>query len=190
MNYCEYLRVVGRICRLLREKERVVVAIDGRCGAGKSTLAARLQRRLHCSVFHMDDFFLRPQQRTEERLAEPGGNVDRERFLEEVLRPVCAGEPLTFRPYVCARQALGQLIAAQPSRLTIIEGAYACHPALWDYYDLRVFLTVEVGEQMRRIEARNGPEKAQQFRERWIPLEEAYFSVFRIAERCDLRING
>ena len=36
----------------------------------------------------MDDFFLRPEQRTEERLKEVGGNVDRERFLEEVARPL------------------------------------------------------------------------------------------------------
>ena len=28
------------------------------------TLAARLQKDLDCRVFHMDDFFLRPQQRT------------------------------------------------------------------------------------------------------------------------------
>ena len=33
----------------------------------------------------MDDFFLRPEQRRPERFAEPGGNVDRERFAAEVL---------------------------------------------------------------------------------------------------------
>ena len=32
----------------------------------------------------MDDYFLQPYQRTEERLAEPGGNVDYERFKEEI----------------------------------------------------------------------------------------------------------
>ena len=42
----------------------LVVAIDGRCASGKSTLAAKLQQGLHCPVFSLDDFFLRPQQRT------------------------------------------------------------------------------------------------------------------------------
>lgn len=32
-----------------------------------------------------DDFFLRPEQRTPERLAEPGGNLDRERMKSEVI---------------------------------------------------------------------------------------------------------
>ena len=57
-----------------------IVAIDGRCASGKSTLAAYLKSALACSVIHMDHFFLQPHQRTEKRLREPGGNVDYERF--------------------------------------------------------------------------------------------------------------
>ena len=45
-----------------------IVALDGRCAAGKTTLAARLQQRSGCNVVHMDDFFLRPAQRTKARL--------------------------------------------------------------------------------------------------------------------------
>ena len=72
----------------------------------------------------------------------------------------------------------------------IVEGAYACHPSLWPYYDLRIFLSVPVGEQRRRILKRNGAEKAAQFNSRWIPLEERYFKAYDIPLRCDLRING
>ena len=71
----------------------LVVAIDGRCASGKSTLAAKLQQGLHCPVFSLDDFFLRPQQRTPQRLAQPGGNVDYERFRQEVLLPWREGKP-------------------------------------------------------------------------------------------------
>ena len=76
------------------------------------------------------------------------------------------------------------------ARLTIVEGAYACHPALWDSYDLRVFLTVDAAEQLRRIEARSGPEKLRMFRDRWIPLEEAYFTAFDLPVRCDMALKG
>ena len=68
----------SHIDRLLSEKERVIVAIDGNCAAGKTTLASHLARQYDCNVFHMDDFFLRPQQRTPEQYAEIGGNVDYE----------------------------------------------------------------------------------------------------------------
>ena len=74
--------------------------------------------------------------------------------------------------------------------MTIVEGAYACHPDLWAYYDLRVFLTVDPETQMSRIEARSGPEKAQQFRDRWIPFEEKYFKAFDVQARCDMCFSG
>ena len=99
-------------------------------------------------------------------------------------------EEVAYRPYVCARQALGEEVRCAPNRITVVEGAYACHPTLWEFYDLRVFLTVDPEEQMRRIGARNGAEKAEQFRRRWIPFEEKYFAAYSVPERCDLRLNG
>ena len=92
--------VLDAIRSLLDRQERVLVAIDGRCGAGKTTLAAQLQAELPCRVFHMDDFFLQPYQRTPERLQAPGENVDHERFLQEVLLPAARGEAVVYRPYL------------------------------------------------------------------------------------------
>ena len=77
-----------KIDELLTQKDMVVVAIDGKCTSGKTTLASKLVQIYDCNVFHMDDFFLRPEQRTPERFAEVGGNVDYERFQEEVLLPL------------------------------------------------------------------------------------------------------
>ncbi len=49
--------LLQRIRALVATQPRVLVAIDGRCAAGKTTLAASLQAQLECNVFHMDDFF-------------------------------------------------------------------------------------------------------------------------------------
>lgn len=190
MKNSDYIRVVQAIRQALSVHGRLIVAIDGRCGAGKTTLAARLEGELSCAVYHMDDFFLRPQQRTKERLSQPGENVEHERFLEEILLPLRSGKAVTYRPYICSRQQLGEPVTAELNRLTIVEGSYACHPTLWEHYDLRIFLTVEPNEQLRRIEARGGVEKAQQFRDRWIPLEERYFHAFDVQKRCDMCIFG
>ena len=75
MTPADYDRLLTVIRALLDRQTRVIAAIDGRCGAGKSTLAAQLQAQLSCRVFHMDDFFLRPEQRTAARQNNPQSPV-------------------------------------------------------------------------------------------------------------------
>ena len=90
-----------RIDELLTQEDMVVVAIDGKCASGKTTLASRLAEIYDCNVFHMDDFFLQRSQRTPERLAQIGGNVDYERFQEEVLLPLRFRRAFSYRPFDC-----------------------------------------------------------------------------------------
>ena len=78
--------------RIRGSGQRLLIAVDGRCASGKTTLAATLEEETGCNVVHMDDFFLRPEQRTPQRLAEPGGNVDYERFRQEVILPLSRGD--------------------------------------------------------------------------------------------------
>ena len=160
-----------------------VVAIDGRCAAGKTTLAGQLQKRLNCPVFSLDDFFLRPEQRTAQRLAQPGGNVDYERFAQEVLLPWRAGKSFSYRPYDCHTRDFKQPVFISPGPLAIAEGSYSCHPALWGLSDLHIFLTLRPETQQQRIEKRNGPEGWKVFQTRWIPLEEQSFKAFSLPER-------
>lgn len=182
--------VLFRELERLRDRgKRTIVAIEGRCASGKSTLAAKIKKRLGLPVVHMDHFFLRPEQRTGERYAQPGGNIDHERFCAEVLAPLSEGRAPVYRPYSCKSGELGEPIALDPSPMVVVEGSYSCHPALWDYYDRRVFLTVDPDEQLRRIAGRDGPERVQDFRERWIPLEERYFSVYKVEDRCDYHLE-
>lgn len=174
--------------RLPRQK-RLLLAIDGGSASGKTTLAALLAQRYGCPVFHMDDFFLRPEQRTPQRLAEPGGNVDRERFFSEVLQPLRQGGPASYRRYDCRTGQLLPPVLRQAGQLNVIEGAYSMHPELSALYDLSVFLAVSPETQRRRILQREPAFKQQLFFRQWIPMENRYFQAFSIPERCDLRIE-
>ena len=181
--------LVGRAEALLREKGRAVIAIDGRCGSGKTTLAGRLAARWDCTLLHADDFFLRPEQRTPARLAQPGGNFDRERFYAEALAPLLAGRDALYRPYDCHAGCLRPPVAAPLRPVILAEGSYCCHPDLWGCYDLHVFVTAPLDVRLARLARRPGVDLAA-FRTRWIPLEEAYFAAERLEERCDILVKS
>ncbi len=175
---------------LERKKGPAAAAIDGMSGSGKTSLAKELAERFSCRVFYMDDYFLQPFQRTKERFEEPGGNVDYERFKREILEHLSDRKGLSYQIYNCKKQMLGERIFAPWNRLTIVEGSYSCHPYFGDCYDLRIFLETEPGEQIRRIEARNGKEMAKRFASEWIPLENTYFHACKIREKSSLVLTN
>ena len=178
--------IVDRVAEIIEEchkENNLIIAIDGRCASGKTTLALQLQKIFDCNVIHMDDFFLQPKQRTAERLKLPGENVDHERFLEEVLLPLKAGKEFSYRPYECKKGGFGEPIIVEMKKINIVEGSYSCHNNLYEHYDYRIFLTVDKEEQMRRIITRNGKDGAKIFKEKWIPLEEKYIASIDIYER-------
>lgn len=188
-EYATFLAVFRAIDRLLCEKDTVTVAIDGRSASGKTTLARLLDRVYDANVFHMDDYFLRPEQRTAERYAEVGGNVDRERFLDEILLPLSRGDEVVSRRFDCSSFQLEDGVLHPRKKLNIVEGSYSMHPSFREYYDLSVMLDIPAKLQRERIIRRNGS-YANTFFEKWIPLEERYFEAFGVADRCDIVVSA
>lgn len=174
--------------RMLALKNRIIIAIDGRCASGKTTLASLLSEKTDCNIIHLDDFFLRPEQRTKERFSEAGGNIDYERFEEEVLIPLKGGKDFSFRPFDCGTMTLSAPVNIAQKQITIIEGSYSCHPVLKKYYDLCVFMATLPDKQQKRLLKRN-PALVERFREEWIPMEERYFEAFEIEKGCDMKFE-
>ena len=141
-----------------------------------------------CNVFHMDDFFLRPEQRTPERFAQPGGNVDYERFAQEVLTPLREGADFSYRPFDCKTFTLRPPVEVRSKQLNIIEGSYSQHPYFEEPYDLKIFLGVTPQVQKMRILQRPAF-LHQRFFAEWIPMENQYFEHFSIAEKSHIRLQ-
>lgn len=184
LPFAVFIPVLQEVQNLLEAGEKPIFAIDGRCASGKTSLAALLRAFFPCNVFHMDDFFLPLDLRTEDRLSAPGGNVHYERFFSDVLLPLCSGQPFSYQPFYCKDGSFGPSIQVAPRPLSVVEGAYSMHPALRRYYGQSVFLTVSPEIQQSRILARNGKETLRMFNERWIPLEERYFAELQIPGLC------
>jgi uridine kinase len=165
------------------------IAIDGRCAAGKTGIAEILSAKTGWPLVHLDDFFLRPEQRSPERYETPGENVDWERLIAEVITPLKEGREAVFRRFDCGKMAPGEELRVPAVSPVIFEGSYSLNEHLRPYFGLKVFMDVNPDEQLERILARSGPEKLAVFRERWIPLEEAYFGTCGVREAADLYIN-
>lgn len=186
-----YLPLFECVDALLKHQKRVNIAIEGRCSAGKSSLAALLEGVYGANVFHMDDYFLPFARKTPERLAQPGGNVDYERFAQEIAGPLAAGaRQIVYRPYDCGSQSLAPERCERLGCVTAVEGVYCLHPALPAPYDVRVFMNIQPQLQSERILHRNGIEMHRRFVREWIPLEEHYMTATFPQNRCNLRFEA
>lgn len=177
---CENLELLAKIDGCLAQKGRCVIAIDGGSGTGKSSLAALVQESYgqdECNVFHTDDFFLQRHQRTPERFAQPGGNVDYERLESEVLAGIASGKPFEYRRFDCSSMSIGERVEVLPRRINIVEGVYSLHPSLQKYYDARHILTAPYETRLERIRRRDGEYMLGRFVREWIPLEDRYFAA-------------
>lgn len=169
--------------------KNIIVAIEGGSASGKTTLSSLIEKVYDCNIIHMDDFFLQPHQRTKERLEEIGGNIDKERFLQEVLIPLNNDEDVKYRKFDCSTMSLGEDVNLDKKKITIIEGVYSMHKEFEKYYDFSVYLDISPSLQKERILKRNTKIFANRFFNEWIPLENKYFEKTNITSRCDIIIK-
>lgn len=179
--------IINKIDELLKEKEFVIVAIDGCAASGKTTLAKKLQLHYNCEIVKMDHFFLPPQKRTVERLNTPGGNIDYERFKTEVIDNL--GSSFFYQIFNCSLMRLDSDVYIKKGRLIIIEGSYSLHPYFGKYYDLSIFLDIDNDLQIERIKNRDGEVLLKMFVDKWIKYEQNYHKTFSIKQKVDIYLK-
>lgn len=165
------------LIKKLLQKDSFVLAIDGKCASGKTTLASLLQDKFHASVIHMDDFYLPIDQRKQT----VAGHMDFSRLIDTVLKHIKNHQDIYYQVFDCRTQSYRE-DRLQYNKYYIIEGSYSLHPSLVEYYTDTVVLDVLDDIQQKRLFQRN-PLKYQDFIEHWIPLEQDYFKTYHIYER-------
>ena len=181
---CAHARLVGVLAEIYRRaegKERFVIALDGRCAAGKTTAADILSDVLNAATVRCDDFFIPAGERNVPHEI----NLDTARFSKEIVRPLSEGTgPNGYAAYDCRAD---RFIAKKlpRARFVIVEGCYSAAPLFGRYYDFSVFVDVSKEEQKKRLLLREGADGYNSFRDKWIPLEEEYFSRYGISKRCE-----
>lgn len=189
--------VISQLERLSHEKPRIIVAIDGRGGAGKSSLARTLVERFPKSAYVEHDWFHLPKDEVVD-----GRRFDPERLIAEVITPFRVGA----QKLTCRRYNWGYLaglpegfhetpIVIEHKELLIVEGCETLHQALVPHFDLRIWLdtspAVSLERGMRRDieEYKLDPERVRAAWAEWSAWEEKSLACDDRRRMADLILN-
>ncbi len=176
-------RAIGRDAPL-------IVALDGRSGTGKSTLAARLAVMVNAVVITCDDFYSgstdaawlarTPQQRA-------ACCIDWRRLRREVVEPLRAGQRARYHPFDFAKGSglARHTITHDPRPIVILDGAYSGRPELADIVDIAALLELSDGVRRGRLIAREGPAFMAAWHPVWDAAEDHYFTNICPPSRYD-----
>ena len=184
----EAAQILRELLQNSSDGSRLLVTLDGPCASGKTTLAQKLAQMFSAAVVHTDEYVVPHALKTPERLAIPGGNCDAERLVKEVVRPFKAGAPVLYRRYDCRADLMLPEEELPDVRMLILEGSYCNLPVIRQYADLCLFLNTPWEIRKARLLKRESPAFLQQFYDRWIPLENAYFEAYHLPDDGNILI--
>ena len=167
-----------------------IVAVDGRSGVGKSTIAQALAERLDACVVEGDDFYAGGiELRSDSAASRAAACIDwtRQRTIIEAL---AAGRSAHWRAFdweAFDGRLCDESTKLEPRPVVILEGVYAARPELADLLDLRVVLVVPDEERLARLAAREGT--IGPWERQWHEAEHFYFEAIMPIDRFDIIIS-
>ncbi|MFE4545190.1 aminodeoxychorismate synthase component I [Arthrobacter sp. NPDC056727] len=159
----------------------VIIAIDGRSGAGKTTLAIELAARLRnhhkVSLFHLEDIY-------------PGWDglsAGIERYVETVLVPLRRGEAATWVSWDWENHCDGGPRVTLPAEIVIVEGVGAAAAPAWPLLDAVIWADSPDGERRTRALERDG-DTYEPFWDQWASQEDELLAVDDIPQHAHVRV--
>jgi uridine kinase len=169
----------------------LVVAIDGRSGTGKSTLAAALAKRLSATVIEGDDFFAGGTGIEGDLPPSRAARCIDWQAQRRVLTALRAGQAASYHAFDW--DAFDGSVVADPNTIApasilLLEGVYAARPELRDLVDLCLLVTVPDDLRLSRLIAREG--EIGPWERQWHEAEAWYFAHAAPPSSFDLVIDA
>ena len=161
----------------------VIIAIDGRSGAGKTTLAIELAARLRehhkVSLFHLEDVY-------------PGWNglaAGIERYVSTVLAPLSRGEAAEWVSWDWANHYDGPARTTLPAEIVIVEGVGAAADSARPMLDAVIWAESSDDDRRTRALARDGS-TYEPFWDQWAAQENEWLAADAVQEIADIRVRN
>ncbi len=182
MTYQELMEQLDELCRTYHA---FVIAIDGMAQAGKTLLADHLAEQYGAVVIRTEDFLLPQKERPMGWEERPGEEMDFDRFGEEIVTPFLEKRPIVYtRVHPVTGEPLARL-ALPEGQMYVVEGLYATHPLIPDFYDLRIFCEVDKETQRQRLsEGGHSPVTGE-----GLERQRVYFETYMTKELSDIVLN-
>lgn len=160
-----------------------LIGIDGRSGAGKTTLAEQLTAVLRpgrdVTVFHLEDLYpgwdgLRAGTRT---------------YVQDVLAPLRAGRDAEWTAWDWFTASPGTPRLTRVADVVIFEGVGACSAPARELLDVSVWVELPTALRYDRALSRDGSYYAEHW-DRWAAQEDAYLAEDHVWEQVDILHPG
>ncbi|GLV55446.1 hypothetical protein KDH_22900 [Dictyobacter sp. S3.2.2.5] len=190
--------IIAEINRRLQRKNPLLVALDGRSGTGKSTIAGAIAERVESVIVVGDDFYAGGNDDVWEGCgaSEKADRViDWRRMRVQVLEPLLAGQPACWHP-LDFQAPVGwvgwkeETVSLAPAPVILLDGAYSARPELSDLIDLAILVESDDALRRQRLLAREGREFMQRWHRLWDVAEDYYFTSIRPPTAFDIVIKN
>ncbi|HKA12635.1 MAG TPA: uridine kinase [Candidatus Dormibacteraeota bacterium] len=184
--------LVARLHALPRRRLTLMVGVDGRAAAGKTTFTRALGALdPGLDVIEMLDFALPAAERLGEGV-EPAGRaaagVDWRRLRSSVLLPLSRDQIARYQRYDAATDAMAEWRIVPVGGIVIVEGRYSCVKALATFYDFRVWVECPFEIRRSRLVSEKGSGSLMDCD--WLSAEEAYIKAQNPAASAHLVVDG
>ena len=159
----------------------VIIAIDGRSGAGKTTLAielvARLREHHKVSLFHLEDIY-------------PGWNglaAGIERYVSTVLQPLQHGKPAEWVSWDWNRHYDGETRTTQPAEIVLVEGVGAAAEAARPFLAAVIWADSPEHDRRSRALERDGA-SYEPYWDQWAAQEQEWLAADDVPAHADVRV--
>lgn len=154
-----------------------LLCIDGPSGSGKSVLAAEVAKLTASTVVHTDDLCVGWD-----------GIPALTGLIENLLVPLAAGQPGTYRRYDWLSLQVAEPVTVEPGPLLILEGVGAGARAWSDMTSALIWVDADVDLRQQRAFARDG-DYFREYWTRWAQAEATFFGTEQVRARADLVID-